>query len=78
MSEKDFRDKVIGGYKKSPELLSRVIARVLVWDVGKENHLECLNQMITDINLITGDNVMGLCDDFARLILDAASNNKNS
>lgn len=78
MSEKTFRKQTIEGYKKSPELLSKVIARALVWNVGKEDHLLCVNQMITDIDIITGD-VIKVCDDFARIILDyATGSSKNN
>ena len=71
--EKEYRKQVVNGYVKSPELLSRVIARALVWHVGAPEHLDKVRDMITDIDLLVGDNIMVLCDDIAKRILEYAT-----
>jgi len=72
-SRKEFRQKVLDGYEKSPELLSRLLARVLVWNPGREGYSHDVNILTTEINLLVGDNVMKLCDDIAERIIEYAS-----
>jgi len=76
-SEKRYRRKLIEGFTKSPELLSRIIAR-LFWRVGQPDHLICVEQFITDVNILAGDNIMCLCDDIAKVILENVKDVSNA
>lgn len=62
-----YRDKLLDGYLKSPELLTLLIARVF-WTDGGEYEVK---DMLKTINVIVGkENRMELCGDIAKKVLD--------